>query len=107
MVGSVDSPLIVAIEVRVERAGEHLLVADHPIDARPGRQSDHALPHRHLGRPHAGRPAPQQAFEQSLPKLDLPLSVFAMRKMALWKLDLWIGRTRRVEVDQERQYRVV
>ena len=107
LVGSVDAALVVAVEVRVEGACQHLLVADHPIDARLGRQADHALPHSHLRRPHAGGPALQQALEQALSHLDLALGVFAMREVVLRELDLGIGGPRRLDVDQERQDRVV
>ncbi len=78
LVGSVDAAFAVAIEVRVERARQYLLVADHPVHVGLRRQPDHALPHRHLRRPHAGRAAPHQALEQALAQLDLPLRVLAM-----------------------------
>src|SRR5438034_8867929 len=91
----------------VDRPRQHLRVADHPVDAGLHRQPDNALPDRHLRRPHSGRLSPHEALEEALPQLDLALRVLAMREVALWKLKLWIGGPRRVDMAQKWKDRVV
>ena len=103
----VHPALRVAPDVRVDGAGQHLFVADHPVDAGAHRQPGHTLADRHLRRPHPTWPPADQALEQPLPQLDLPLRVLAVREVPLGELDLRVRRARRVDVAQQREDRMV
>src|SRR6266550_6132348 len=99
--------MLVAVELALQGAGKHFLVADHPIDLCLLRKPDHALPHRHLGRPHALRPPPEHALKEAHAQLDLALRVLAMREMPLRQLDLGVGAARGVDMADERKDGVV
>src|SRR5438034_6463600 len=93
--------MLVAVELPLQRTGKHFLVADHPIDLGLLGEPDHALPHRHLGRPHALRPPPEHALEKPHAQLDLALRVLAMREVPLRQLDMRVGASRGVDVADE------
>ena len=99
--------MLIAVEVPLERASQHLLVADHPFDLRFLGEADHALPHRHLRWPHALGPAPEHSLEEPHTQLDLPLRILAVREVTLGELDLGVGAARRVDMADQRKDRVV
>src|SRR5207249_6814337 len=64
-------------------------------------EPDHALPNRHLGRPHALRPLLDHPLEKPHAQLDLALRVLAMREVPLRQLDMRVGAARGVDVADE------
>ena len=73
----------VAAEVGLQRAGEHVLVGDEPLETSLGGEAGHALADRHLRRPHAGRAPAEEALECGQAEGDLLVRVLLVREPAV------------------------
>ena len=99
--------LAVARQACLQRPGEHVVVGDDPLDAGLRRQRGHRVADRHLARPHAPRMHPHQPLEGAHAHLDLALGVLAVGEAPGRKADLGYGGPGGLQVDQQRQDRVV